>query len=366
MNRVQRRILFFLLVGVFVLGPAVLCPRLGNAQEADDDPATVRQDLRLSEIPVHDPYIVAHEPTQTYYLYTSAHPEDTDGSRYGVKTYKSRDLVSWEGPYIVFTIPDDSWADPMDGAWAPEVHEYKGKFYLFVSLHNEDEVLAEPPEVWRPNHLRGTIVAVADSPEGPFEMLKKDGPHPPREFMTIDGSLYVDLEGQPWMVYVHEWIQKIDGTFEAIRLSDDLSQTVGEPIHLFKGSDAPWRNEEISPSTEQLSYVTDGNQTYRTKTGELLMLWSSWDDGSYVQTIARSTSGRLEGPWEQLDPLVRKDSGHGMLFETFEGQLMMVLHRPFDMPNSRAKLFDMEDMGDSLRVVRPRPDLHGPDAGTTD
>lgn len=364
----HRRFLFSLLVGVLVLCPAVLRPQPGKAQEAevDDEPATVRQDLQLHEIPVHDPYVVPHEPTQTYYLYTSASPEDTGGPGYGVKAYTSDDLVHWEGPHIVFRIPDDSWADPMDGAWAPEVHEYKGKFYLFVSLHNEDEVFAEPPEVWRPNHLRGTVVAVADAPDGPFKLLKKDGPHPPRDFMTIDGSLYVDPEGQPWMIYVHEWIQKIDGTFEAIRLNDDLSDTVGDPIHLFKGSDAPWRNASITPSTDQLHYVTDGNQTYRTKTGELLMLWSSWDDGSYVQTIARSESGTLQGPWEQLDPLVRKDSGHGMLFETFEGQLMMVLHRPFEYPQSRAKLFDVADEGDSLRVVRPRPDLHGPNAGASD
>ena len=145
--------------------------------------------------------------------------------------------------------------------------------------------------------------------------------------------------------------------------SANPEDTVGEPIHLFKGSGAPWRNEEISPGTEPLSDVTDGNQTYRSKTGELLMLWSSWDDGSYVQTLARSESRRLDGPWEQLDPLVRNDSGHGMLFETFEGQLMMVLHRPFEYPESRGKLFDMKDMGDDLRVVRPRPDLHGPNAG---
>ena len=142
---------------MLTLAIAVAAPRPGVAQETavDNGPATVRQDLRLSEIPVHDPYIVPHEPTQTYYLYTSAFPEDTGEDRYGVKAYTSDDLVNWEGPHIVFTIPDDSWADPMDGAWAPEVHEYNGRYYLFVSLHNEDEVLAEPPEVWRTNHLRG-------------------------------------------------------------------------------------------------------------------------------------------------------------------------------------------------------------------
>ena len=347
-----------------ICGAAACFPLRSAAQSPQGgEPAEVRQGLRLNDLPVHDPYIVAHEPSQTYYLYTSANPRDTGERRFGVKAYKSQNLVDWEGPYVVFTIPDDSWARPMDGAWAPEVHEYEGTFYLFVTLHNDEAVFAEPPEVWRPNHLRGTVIAAADSLDGPFELMKKDGPHPPREFMTLDGSLYVDPDGQPWMVYCHEWIQKIDGTVEAIRLSNDLAATVGEPIHLFKGSDAPWLNEAIAPDKAQLSYVTDGNQTYRTETGELLMLWSSYENGSYVETVARSESGRLEGPWVQLDPLVRKDSGHGMLFETFEGQLMMVLHRPFEMPRSRAMLFDMEDTGNNLRVVRARPDLHGPNAG---
>jgi hypothetical protein len=48
-----------------------------------------------------------------------------------------------------------------------------------------------------------------------------------------------------------------------------------------------------------------------------------------VQTIARSQSGELKGQGVQLTSLVHQDSGHGMLFRTFDGKLMMVLHRPF-------------------------------------
>jgi len=40
------------------------------------------------------------------------------------------------------------------------------------------------------------------------------------------------------MVYCHEWVQIKDGTVEMIQLKDDLSETVGDPIHLFDGSDA--------------------------------------------------------------------------------------------------------------------------------
>lgn len=67
-----------------------------------------------------------------------------------------------------------------------------------------------------------------------------------------------------------------------------------------------------------LQYVTDGPELYRTFDGHLLMLWSSYShDDTYIQTIARSKSGLIEGPWEQLPPLLYEDSGHGMLFSYF-------------------------------------------------
>ncbi len=177
--------------------------------------------------------------------------------------------------------------------------------------------------------MRGTTIAVSDSPTGPFTLIKTDGPIPPANFMTLDGTLYIDPDGTPWMVYAHEWIQKIDGTMEAIRLKPDLTASVGDPLYLFKASDAPWINQQAAATTKENHYVTDGPELFRTNDGHLLMLWSSYENAGYVQTIARSKSGTLQGPWEQLPPLLRNDSGHGMLFHTFDGQLMLVLHHPF-------------------------------------
>lgn len=327
-----------------------------GAERSTNGVLTVRENLRLSEIRVHDPFILPHQPSGAYFLYTAVGTR-SGLERSGVITYKSKDLVNWSGPYVVFTVPDGVWANPKDGVWAPEVHEYKGKYYLFCTLHNNAAVFATPPETVRTNHLRGSVIAESESPAGPFKLLKTSGPHPPTNFMTLDGTFYVDPAGQPWMVYAHEWIQVTDGTMEAIRLKPDLSDSVGDPIHLFKASDAPWINREMKPSTRENRYVTDGPELYRTKAGRLLMLWSSYDRKGYVQTVARSKSDALEGPWEQLDPLIGDDSGHGMLFRTFDNQLMLVLHHPFSGPNVHARLYDMEDTGDGLRVIRARQDL---------
>lgn len=79
--------------------------------------------------------------------------------------------------------------------------------------------------------------------------------------------------------------------------------------------------------------------------------------GHTVQTHAVSTSGELTGPWWQLRPLVRDDSGHGMLFRTFDDRLMTVLRRPFE--NARGKLYERQLVGHELRVLRQRTDLDG-------
>lgn len=328
----------------------------------------------LSDIPAHDPFILADQHTHTYYLYTGGAPWLNGMERYGVLTYTSDDLQHWEGPHIVFTIPDDTWAHPQHGAWAPEVHEHEGKYYLFVTLHNQERVLDGEPIQGYNQHWRGTVIAVSDSPAGPFTMTNKGRPVVSETFMTLDGTLYRDEHNDPWMVYCHEWVQTLDGTIEAVRLNEDWSAAVGDPVHLFSGSAAPWLSSESlsgeggqavsgseqalqapsisheSTSNEPAVYVTDGCQLYRTSGGHLIMLWSSYENDSYVQTIARSISGKLEGPWKQLEPLVKQDSGHGMLFQTFEGQWKLILHRPFKMPESRCLLFDIEDTGDSFRI----------------
>lgn len=318
--------------------------------------AAPKSHLALSDFYAHDPFILADTANRTYYLYTAIGARQSSDGHAGVVAYKSTDLKSWEGPYLVFSVPDGIWANPADGAWAPEVHRYRGKFYLFVTLHNNSKLLDEPTPVTHPIyqgkpatlHLRGTQIFVADSPDGPFRVLGKGSATPPK-FMALDGTSYVE-DGVPYMIYAHEWIQVLDGTMEAIRLAPDLSGSVGQPFYLFKGSDAPWLSEQHATSTKPRTYVTDGPFLYRTRNGKLLMLWSSYKEGLYMEALAYSVSGKLAGPWRQSAPLVGDDSGHGMLFHTFDNKLMLVLHHPFRQ--AHAKLYEMRDTGDSIAVER--------------
>ncbi|MFI6657605.1 glycoside hydrolase family 43 protein [Streptomyces sp. NPDC050523] len=331
--------------------------------------------MRLPDMPLHDPFVVADAGSRTYHLFTSNDPSVSGVEGTGTMVYRSRDLRDWLHPVVVFRAADqpELWAS--DGGWAPEVHQLAGRYYLFTTLHNEDRPLPVPPSsrygtpFRLSNHMRGTVTAVSDSLLGPFTVVDPSRPTPPAHLMTLDGTLYVDPSGQPWMVYAHEWLQTIDGTMEAIRLAPDLTSTIGDPVFLFKASDASWLGEQIPAGVpHQLApYITDGPQLHRAPDGALLMLWSTYEknvagqdgtiSGGYVQTYAVSESGELAGPWRQQRPLVREDSGHGMLFHTFDGRLMMILHRPF--ADARGKLYEMRLDGHELRVLRRRDDLDG-------
>ena len=308
--------------------------------------------LTLENMRLHDPFIVADRASRTYYLFTSNIGQASGDVSVGTMVYTSRDLRQWTRPRLVFTLPQGIWG--VAGAWAPEVHRWQGKYYLLTTLHNE--ALKLPPTGKRNPYRRGTILAVADRLEGPYRVVRGGEPIVPASQMTLDGHLFAE-GGKPWLVYAHEWLQTTNGTMEAIPLDRSLA-AAGDPILLFRASEAPWVKGQTQSAPDDLVYVTDGPWLHRSRTGQLLMLWSSYGADGYNQAQARSKTGKLEGPWEQLPPLVGGSSGHGMLFRTFEGQLMMILHRPFGA-KARGKLYEMRDAGDRLEIVRQRTDLDG-------
>ncbi|MEM9963918.1 MAG: glycoside hydrolase family 43 protein [Asticcacaulis sp.] len=304
--------------------------------------------LTLPDMPLHDPFIVADKQSQTYYLFTSNIARVSGTESVGVMAYKSRDLKHWSKAELVFKLPEGIWAD--GGGWAPEVHEWQGKYYLFVTAHNEATPNGKSPHTGRDLYRRSTILAASDTLDGPFTVVRDAEPVVPKDILSLDGTLFRDPEGKPWMVYAHEWIQTRDGEMAALPLNDDLTAK-GPSVSLFKGSDSEW----TAPQQDVKAYVTDGPQLRRTQDGSLIMIWSSWGKDGYFQTQARSKTGDLKGPWEQLPMLLGKGSGHGMLFDTFDGQPMLIVHRPFG--NARGKLYEVDDTGDRIVITRQRVDL---------
>ena len=153
--------------------------------------------------------------------------------------------------------------------------------------------------------------------------------------------------------------QIIDGTMAYMPLSKDLTHRTAEPTTIFRASEAPWSKEmnsigEATFGLKMPGWVTDGPQLFKTQTGKLGMLWSSWGEHRYVQGIAYSTSGSIKGPWVQEQEAFKGDnSGHGMLFRTFEGKLLFIIHHAEPGGPRRPQLWDVDDSGDTL-VLKDR------------
>ena len=300
---------------------AILCPLLAQGAEMQT----------LDQFRIRDPFVLPVKETGTYYLYGTWHPKDEPG----FYACKSKDLQHWEGPFLVFRPESDYWGQR--DFWAPEVYAYQGKYYMFCTFSPKEE------------GPRGTAILVADSPEGPFAPHSK-GAVTPKDWYALDGTLFIDKAGKPWMVFCHEWVQIGDGTICAVRLSDDLSQAVGEPQVLFHASQAGWGAE--SKFNGKPGRITDGPFLFHTLDGGLSMLWSTFCAGKgYAVGTVRSASGSIEGPWAIAgEPLFNADGGHAMLFTTFDGKLLMSLHQPNVKPKERARFVEVVMGRDGLQL----------------
>lgn len=271
--------------------------------------------VSVKDIQVRDPYIVTDREKGKYYLFGTTDADPWEGRGEGFRVYESLDLENWSEPKWAFRPAADFWATK--NFWAPEVHRYKGSWYIFASF-KADGV------------CRGTQILKSDCVTGPYEPIS-DGPVTPREWECLDGTLYVDEDGKPWIVFCHEWVQIHDGTVCAMPLSDDLREAIGAPVTLFHGSDAPWQAWKDA-------FVTDGPFLYRGSDGSLRMIWSSFSNSGYAVGIAVSQTGSVLGPWEQLPDPVMEGGGHGMIFEDLAGNAFLSFHTPNESPMERTRL----------------------------
>ena len=290
--------------------------------------------LKNSEIHLRDPFVVPVTEEKRYYLYGTRGPECWTTSATGLDYFTSNDLQNWEGPFLAFRPSSDFWSDR--NFWAPEVHFYRGRYYMFVTFKAEDI-------------HRGTQILAADGLIGPFLPIS-DGPVTPHDWECLDGTLYIDAEDQPWLVFCHEWVQVGDGEVCAIRLSEDLTATIGEPQILFRASEAPWTL--AIDRKERKGYVTDGPFMHRLPNGDLIMLWSSFGASGYTVGVTRSQSGSILGPWQHhLEPLYTGDGGHCMVFRDFDGQLLLSYHAPNSSPDERPYFRVLEESATSLQII---------------
>lgn len=283
--------------------------------------------MKNQEINIRDPFVLYENGN--YYMY------GTRAENFGYKTagfdvYISTDLENWSDPVECFNSEEHSMNYAVN--WAPEVHKYKDAYYMFATFTRES------------NELRGTYILKADNPLGPFVPHSK-GAVTPEEWECLDGTLYIDREGKPYIVFCHEHTQIIDGTICFAQLSDDLTETITGPVTIFAASSCPW----LEQPKEGEHVITDGPFMYRTHTGELLMIWSSFIQGQYAELLVRFQNGELGKDYVHLPPIIDNDGGHGMIFKA-ENKLYFSYHSPNQSGSEHPAFVEISDDGASISI----------------
>jgi len=291
--------------------------------------------MRLSQIRLRDPFILPENGV--YYLYGS---EVVDQKKFMV--YKSHDLIEWSEPKVILEANAEF---DYDKFWAPEVHKYKGKYYLFASFETEY-----------------TRILECDTPDGIYKPI---APPPVRDGVQhIDGTFYVDKKGQPYIAVSYNkdiykegrWYIK-EASIQALPLSQDLKEPAGELFPLIYGDE--YFRSRTRLVFSNLWHVTEGPFFYRTDEN-LYLLWSGFSGEhngqqayhTYFQAVAKSDNGEIDGNWVYQDELLyADDGGHGMIFEDFDGNPKLILHQPNGVYNEETPcIFDIVEKNGKLII----------------
>lgn len=282
--------------------------------------------MKQNEINIRDPFIL--KEGDTYYLY-GTRAKDFGKKVNGFDVYTSKDLVNFSEPKVCFD--SEKWGMNRGVNWAPEVHKYRNEYYMFATFTREN---------WR----RGVYIFKSDKPDGEFKP-HSDGAVTPNEWECLDGTLYIDKNNEPYLVFCHEHTQIIDGTVCYIKLNDDLKHSIGEPVYMFSGSSPEWADKK--PDGEH--YITDGPFMYRTSTGELLLIWSTFVNHMYCQCVAKSSNTELDGEFDHLPPIITNDGGHGMIFKA-DDKLYLTFHTPNKSLEEHPTFKELIDTGNSIKI----------------
>lgn len=157
----------------------------------------------------------------TVYLYTTHDEDNADGfMMYDWLLHTSTDMVNWTSHGAVASLGDIKWSTKTNGAWAEQVIERDGKWFMYVPIHGN-----------------GISVLVADNPYGPFkEPLNKALVWQREHWNDIDPTVWIDDDGQAYMYWGNPELYMI-------KLNKDMTSTQGSIVTYPKIKDyqeGPW------------------------------------------------------------------------------------------------------------------------------
>lgn len=276
--------------------------------------------MKLSGIRVRDPFFIK-ENDIFYLIGTTGNDCWEAGSDFSV--YATQDFENFE---FVSTAFDKSNMPYHTQFWAPEIHKYKGKYYMLVSAKRQE---------------RGTYILVSDKINKGYKLLM-DRPITPPEWTCLDATLYVE-NGEPYLVFSNEWVNTVnkdgDGSLFVAKLSDDLTEIISPCKKIISGKDSGFA-KLVKYTDEIWGYIAEGPYLDKDDNGDLLLYWSTITDSGYCVAVSRSKNG-IMGDFVFDKMLFDKDGGHCMVFER-NGKKYITFHQPNHSPHERAVIYDLD------------------------
>lgn len=290
-----------------------------------------------------------------YWLYFTAEGQNVRG--YVARS--TADFVTWRDEGLVFDAAG-TWA--RDAFWAPEGYEIDGKYYLFFSAQNA-------PYPWTQAEKFNIGVAVADTPKGPFKLLKDEPIFDPGS-PIIDANLFID-DGTPYLTfsrccYQHpvkselaDWAREknmfpeIEESWAyGIQLTPDFKNVVGEPTLLIRPSvklddqDAEWESRSVT-SGEVNRRWTEGTALFKLGDTYYIMYSANFFGGDWY-AVGYATSKSPLGPYKKAanNPVLEKNNdngvrgvGHGNIFFSPDRSEMYYVYHARTADDDARKLF---------------------------
>lgn len=158
----------------------------------------------------------------TVFLYTTHDEDDAEGFKMqDWLLYTSTDMVNWTDHGVVASLNSFDWVKRDNGAWAEQVVERNGKFYMYCPIHGN-----------------GIGVLVSDSPYGPFkDPLGKPLVWQKEHWDDIDPTVFIDEDGQAYMYWGNPNCYYVKLNEDMISYSGDIVKLKETPEHYQEG---PW------------------------------------------------------------------------------------------------------------------------------
>ena len=268
---------------------------------------------------------------KTYWIYPTWSVAFKD--QLHLDAFSSKDLVKWTKHERIIDSTRIKWL--RNALWAPAAIEKDGKYYLFFSGNN----------IQNNDQYGGIGIAVADSPEGPFEdyLGKPLIDKIVNRAQPIDQFVFKDKDGTYYMYY-GGWSR-----CNVVKLSDDFKSLVPfEDGSLYK---------EVTPK----NYVEGPFMFIRD--GKYYFMWSEggWTGPNY--RVAYAIADNPLGPFESKGVILRTDENvatgaghHSVMHNPKSGNYYIVYHRhPLGSKdgNNRVTCIDLlkfDEKGDIIPV----------------